>query len=140
MDDAAADGASADPRRLLERSRACYTRGELREAWAACLAAAIAAAGIRWGLVFPRNATEYECLALVRAWAAPAAIPRTEAAGAYPAAGNGNEEGSRVAARAFADLVKNWIALAYGGLSPGEDALDRALAFCRSLLSGGDDA
>jgi hypothetical protein len=141
-DDAAADGASADPRRLLEWSRACYVRGELREAWAACLAAAIAAAGIRWGLAFPRNATEYECLALVRAWAAPAATPRTETAGDPAAAGNGNGagEGPRAAARAFADLVKNWTALAYGGLSPGTDALDRALDFCRSLLSGGDDA
>jgi hypothetical protein len=141
MNGAAMDDA-ADPRRLLEQSRACYARGELREAWAACLAAVIAAGGTRWGLVFPRNATEYECLDLVRAWAAPAAVSRTEAAGAYPAAGRGNETGEnpQAAARAFADLVKNWITLAYGGLSPGEDALDRALDFCRSLLSRGDDA
>jgi hypothetical protein len=134
------DAEGAGPRRLLERSRACYARGELREAWAACLAAAIAAAGIRWGLVFPRNATEYECLALVRAWAAPAAIPRTEETAVPPAAGNGDGESSQAVVRGFTDLVKNWIALAYGGLSPGEGAFELALDFCRSLLPRGDDA
>ncbi|MDR1373951.1 MAG: hypothetical protein LBJ24_03170 [Treponema sp.] len=151
---AGGDGASADPGRLLERSRICYARGERREAWAACLAAAIAACEIRWSITFPRNATEYECLALVRAWgAAASAVPRGEAA-AYPAANsslppgkrdmdlpaNPAGEASQALVRSFADLVKNWIALAYGGLYPGEGALELALDFCQSLLPRGDNA
>jgi hypothetical protein len=134
---AGASAAAADPARLLERSRACYARGELREAWAACLAAAVAVCGTRWGIVFPRNATEYECLALVRVWGgtASAAVPP-------PVEGAANEarENPEAAVRAFADLVKNWIALAYGGLSPGEGAFELALDFCQSLMPRGDNA
>jgi hypothetical protein len=137
IDGAAAD-ASADPRRLLEQSRVRYARGELREAWAACFAAAVSAYGIRWGLVFPRNATEYECLALVRSWGASAAIPRGEAAEA-PAAANGGED-SQAVVQAFADLVQNSTALAYGGLFPGGGAFELALDFCQSLLPRGDNA
>ncbi|MDR2184500.1 MAG: hypothetical protein LBO80_02355 [Treponema sp.] len=161
--DGGADGVSADPRRLLEQSRIRYARGELREAWAACLAAAIAVCEIRWGIAFPRNATEYECLALVRAWGAavPAAVSR-EGTAEYPAAANNSSrpgtsppeggvlgldppvnqagEGSQAVVRAFADLVKNWIALVYGGLSPEEGAFELALDFCQSLLPRGGDA
>jgi hypothetical protein len=98
-----------DPRALLERARAAYGRGDVREAWASCLSSAIAACGERRGASFPRDATEYECLALVRAW-------------------------DQDAAGGFSDLVRAWITLAYGGTPPPPGAFEESAGFCQSLL------
>jgi hypothetical protein len=106
--------AGESPETLLARARNRYARGELRAAWAACLAAALGACESR-GWAFPREATEYECLALVR-----------------------SREGGRESriAGGFAFLVENWTALAYGGAAPRAGAFESALDFCQSLLGG----
>jgi hypothetical protein len=98
------------PESLLEKALSLYKQGHIRAAWAACLSGAIAAYSGRRGLSFPRDATEYGCLALVRA------------AGEDSAAG-------------FAGLVQNWITFAYAGRSPREGAFEQTLDFCWSLLN-----
>jgi hypothetical protein len=100
--------ARKNPASLLELARDLYSRGRIREAWAACFAGAIAAYTRRRGLFFPPDATEYDCLALVRA-------------SGLPGAGG------------FEDLVLHRIDLAYRGLPPGPEAFEKALDFCRSL-------
>ncbi|MDR0688890.1 MAG: hypothetical protein LBG08_01300 [Spirochaetaceae bacterium] len=97
------------PESLLERARALHREGKLREAWGYCFSGAAAAFSQYRGLVFPPNATEYDCLALVPA------VP------------------------GFRALVNAWADLAYGGKIPPEGAFEGALDFCRSLLDPSAD-
>jgi hypothetical protein len=112
------------PETLLSRAALFYGQGRCREAWALCLAGAVAAYGRYRGLPFPPEATEYECLALVRS--APAEIS--------PADGGPGEGGGPAEDRGFTALVLYWVSLAYGGKAPGPGAFESSLAFCRSLL------
>jgi hypothetical protein len=98
------------PESLLEEARRLYGRGEIRRAWGCCLAALLESWAQYRALCFPPEATEYECLALVRAAGAPG-----EAA-------------------AFAAFVNRWAALAYGGKPPPEGGFAEALALCQSLI------
>jgi hypothetical protein len=111
--------AGEGPAALLAKARDRYARGELRAAWAACLAAAFGACESRGRVLFPPGATEYECLALVRS----------------------REDGWEIT-EGFAFLVENWISLAYGGAVPRSGAFERVLDFCQSLLDNpaGDHA
>jgi hypothetical protein len=104
------------PEERLERARVFFARGHIREAWAACLGALIGACE-RGGLVIPPEATEYECLDLVRSWSAF----------------GDPDEGERLF-RGFSRLVSRWVALAYGGIRPGEGAFEETVDFCASLL------
>jgi hypothetical protein len=104
-----------DPAALLDRARELHRQGRLREAWAACLAGTFAAYSRRRGLLFPRDATEYDCLGLVRA-------------------SEGGEAGPERAA-GFETLVRRWVAFAYAGEAPGAGDFERSLGFGRSLLS-----
>jgi hypothetical protein len=94
---------------LLERARRYYEEQHIREAWACCLASSIASYRVRRHINFPLNATEYECLALVR-----------------------KLDGE--SARDFALLVGAWVYLAYAGIAPESDAFDTSCAFCGALL------
>ena len=96
------------PESLFAKAEDFFRRGNLREAWAACLAGCIGAYTRYRSLAFPANATEYGCLELVRR--------------SMPAEVGGFEE-----------LVQSWIFFAYGGRLPGEGAFERALAYGRSL-------
>ena len=98
-------GGQERPEFLLERARALHGEGKLREAWGYCFSGAAAAFSQYRGMVFPPNATEYDCLALVPA------VP------------------------GFRALVNAWADLAYGGKIPPEGAFEGALDFCRSLLT-----
>jgi hypothetical protein len=104
------------PEALLEKARRFYGRGETRRAWGCCLAALLEAWTRYRAVRFPPEATEYECLALVRA------------------AGASGE------AAAFGVFVNRWAALAYGGKPPPEGSFAEALVFCRSLLPSGPRA
>jgi hypothetical protein len=112
-----------DPEALLDRAEFFHRQGRCREAWAYCFAGAAAAYERCRGIPFPRGATEYECLALVR----------SAGAGASPAGNShpGDADG-------FAVLVLSWVFLAYGGKSPEPGAFERSLAFCRTLLPAGN--
>jgi hypothetical protein len=103
--------AAEDPAVLLEEARARYGRGELRRAWGLCLAALFEAWSRYRGPAFPPDATEYGCLALIRA------------AGAPPA------ETER-----FALVVRRWAAFAYGGRLPPPGSFEEALALCAALI------
>jgi len=98
------------PQSLFARAEAFSSRGNAREAWAACLAGCIRAFSQCRSLSFPANATEYSCLRLVRQ-ALPAEAP------------------------GFDVLVRSWILFAYGGKTPGEGAFEQALSYGRSLLA-----
>jgi hypothetical protein len=110
------------PELLLAQALSLYARGELQEAWAACFAAALSAWSSYRSLFFPPDATEYGCLALVRsaATASPADTAAVPSASSAEAAG-------------FGDMVRAWVAFAYGGKIPPCEAFDRAVAFCESL-------
>jgi hypothetical protein len=107
------DSSGPDPEALLEKARAFYGEGDLRRAWGCCLAALFEAWSRYRRPAFPPDATEYGCLALVRA--AGAASGETAA---------------------FASVVTRWAAFAYGGRTPPAESFEAALAFCRSLIPG----
>jgi hypothetical protein len=96
------------PAMLLARARAFYAEGLYRDAWAVCFSATCAAWSGR-GVNFPLDATEYECLALVRVSGASETVD-------------------------FTDLVRTWIGFAYGGIAPQTGAFEKASAFCESLI------
>jgi hypothetical protein len=92
---------------LFEKAFAFRREGRTREAWAACLAGTLSAFSEYRGLEFPGDATEYDCLSLVKK--------------------------SGLDAASFSGLVENWIGLAYAGKNPAEGAFERAAAFGRSI-------
>jgi hypothetical protein len=98
-------GKTESPESLLEKARAFYREGKIREAWACCFSGAIAAFSWYRGLAFPPDATEYDCLALVPV------------------------------SPGFTALVARWVGFAYGGKIPPEGAFEAALDFSRSLLN-----
>jgi hypothetical protein len=99
------------PEALFARAEDFFRRGNVREAWAACLAGCLGAYTRYRSLAFPVNATEYGCLDLVRR-----TLP-AEAAG-------------------FEQLVRDWIFFAYGGRPPADGAFERALAHGRAVAHG----
>ena len=102
---------------LLAKARFFFAGGELRLAWGFCAAAAAAAWPLYRGLVFPPDATEYDCAEMVRSSVMTA---------------NGTEKsGGEV--RAFTALMNHWIGLAYAGRIPPEGSFEEAARFCESL-------
>jgi hypothetical protein len=97
-----------DPEALLEKAAQWFSRGGVREAWAACLTGTVSALCRYRNCSFPPDATEYGCLNVVRTCSAEDA------------------EG-------FSGTVKNWVLLAYGGRIPPEGSFEEALRFGRSL-------
>jgi len=110
-----------EPRRLLEQAEELHRAGRIREAWALCFRAFIAAFTRYWFLSFPAEATEYETLAVVR-----------------KAGSAGNTEGAESAGNAgstgFAVFVRRWIVFAYGGREPAAGSFEEAVSSCRRLL------
>lgn len=96
-----------DPARLLEQAEDMYRGGAIREAWALCFRAFLAAFGCLRGTAVPPETTEYEALALA-----------------------GEQAG-------FSRFVAQWIGLAYGGARPAAGGFEQALADCRLLLADG---
>jgi hypothetical protein len=112
------------PEALLQKAQALYAEGNIRRAWGFCLAALIQSWSRYRALIFPPDATEYDCLALVRA---------ERNAGAADAAGTGPGAAGSREAESFALAVGRWVALAYGGRFPPAGSFEETLAFCRSL-------
>jgi hypothetical protein len=100
-----------DPEELLAEAHSLYGMGKIREAWAACYAASLAAWSRYWGLSFPPGATEYRCLALIRSQGPT--VVRTSAG--------------------FPELIANWVSLAYGKHPPPEGAFEKAAAWVKDL-------
>jgi hypothetical protein len=121
------------PEELLSGALDLHRAGRIREAWARCFAASLAAWSRYRGLSFPAGATEYRCLALVRGVSVRAA-PQT--APALPDQAEGPEPAAR---RGFAELIAHWVALAYGGRPPPEGAFERALAWIGELAGAPED-
>jgi hypothetical protein len=96
---------------LIEKARVLHSRGLIREAWACCFAAILAAFSRGDGAGFPSDATEYGCL-------------RTLKAGNNPRAG------------AFGVFLDSWVGLAYGGREPAPGRFEEALDFCVSINAG----
>ena len=112
------------PEALLEKAQALHAEGNVRRAWGFCLAALIQSWSRYRALIFPPDATEYDCLALVRA---------ERKAGAAEAAGTGPGDAGSRETESFAAAVGRWVALAYGGRLPPAGSFEETLAFCRSL-------
>jgi hypothetical protein len=102
--------AAEDPDGLLEKAAALHGEGKIREAWALCFLAFIAALTKR-GAAFPDGATEYEALALVRR--------------------SGVDPGP------FEHFIRRWIPFAYGGRTPEEGSFAASLEACRELSAQG---
>jgi tetratricopeptide (TPR) repeat protein len=100
------------PETLFDRANDYFQRGLLREAWASCLCGAISAYNQYMEVTFPPDATEYNCLELVKS--------RFRQEDANSAEG-------------FSDLVRNWVLLAYGERTPVDGSFEKALAFGRNI-------
>ncbi|MCL2069577.1 MAG: hypothetical protein FWH19_01145 [Treponema sp.] len=105
--------AAESPESLFSRAEEFYSRGQLRQAWAACLAGNMGAYSRHYSVSFPADATEYGCLKLLRELLSSLPVPAAD-------------EG-------FAELVGSWVFFAYGGRLPAEGAFQRALAHGRSI-------
>jgi hypothetical protein len=103
----------ANPEMLFARARFFHESGFLKQAWAHCLAGTLAAWRQR-GIVFPPDATEYDCLALVRKAASGEGVSGSEG---------------------FAGLVDVWVSFAYGGRMPSAEDFEVSLHYGQSLLS-----
>ena len=101
------------PQALLEQSQEFFRRGELRQAWGLCIAALFRSLAVYRNMVFPPDATEYECLSAARAAADYAAL-------AVP--------------------VNYWIAFAYAGRLPPHDSYQQAVAYCAGLAEAALEA
>jgi hypothetical protein len=95
---------------LFSKAEGFFHTGNLREAWAACFSGCLGAYSLSCSVAFPADATEYDCLGLVRE------TDSTE--------------------RGFDEIVQNWILFAYGDRPPDKSAFEKALAHGRSLLEG----
>jgi len=100
---------TASPESLFACAEDFFRQGNLRQAWAACLAGCIAACSKYRRVSFPAATTEYGCLQIIRR--------------------NMPEESA-----GFGELVRNWILFAYGGRLPADAAFEQALSYGRSLL------
>ena len=98
----------ADPGELLAEATLLHNQGLIRDAWAKCFLAAIVIYSIQSDLEFPLDATEYDCLSIVKKAKAR------------------NADG-------FNDLVLSWTDLAYGGKTPDNGIFEKAIKFCTSL-------
>jgi hypothetical protein len=107
------------PEALFDKALEFFASGSVREAWAACLRGSIAAYSRYGDISFPPDATEYGCLALVRA----------------SCGGDAESIGGAQSIEGFGELVGNWIYLAYGGRNPPDGAFERSLEFGRALKS-----
>jgi hypothetical protein len=103
-----------NPEVFFARARFFHEGGLLRQAWAHCLAGTLAA-WKRRGVAFPPDATEYDCLALVR-----------------KAVSGDGDSGLEDLAR----LIGAWVAFAYGGRTPPAEDFEVSLRYGRSLLAG----
>ncbi|MDR0511560.1 MAG: hypothetical protein LBG93_00455 [Treponema sp.] len=103
------------PQALFRRAQAFHKQGNIREAWATCLSGCIMACVKYRALSFHDNATEYDCLNIVRT------------------ALYGEAEG-------FEKLVRNWVLFAYGASAPGEGCFEEALFYGHSLLKESEQA
>jgi len=96
---------------LFSKAEDFFQKGNLREAWAACFSGCLGAYTLSCSIDFPADATEYDCLNLVR-------------------------EAADYSERDFGEIVQNWILFAYADRPPAQGAFEKALAHGRSLLEG----
>jgi hypothetical protein len=99
------------PQALLLEAEELYTKGLIREAWAACLKVFLAFFASR-GFKTGEESTEYEALAIVR--------------------------GGKTApepCRLFQDFLVRWIPFAYGGRPPEGGGFEQSVADCKKLLA-----
>ena len=94
---------------LFSKAEEFFRKGNLREAWAACFSGCLGAYALSRSLTFPTDATEYDCLKLVR-------------------------EAADYSEQGFSEIVQNWILFAYADRPPARGAFEKALAHGRSLL------
>ncbi|MCL2230548.1 MAG: hypothetical protein FWC01_05580 [Treponema sp.] len=104
-----------DPVFLLEKAINYHKQGEIRLAWGYCTAAAIHSWHNFRGIEFPPNATENDCAKIV-----------CSISDNSPKALN------------FANLIKNWVYLAYAKRLPAEGSFDEAVDLCISLRNEND--
>ena len=99
--------AAESPESLFLKAENFYKNGFFYEAWAACFSGCLAAYTKHHSIHFPKDATEYGCLKLVKKTLA-------------------DNTG-------FEDLVRCWILFIYGGLTPEESAFEKALSFGNNI-------
>jgi hypothetical protein len=121
------------PEFLVEEAGRLHRRGLVREAWGLCYRASLGAL-TRYRLIrFPAGATEYRCLALYQGGYVDGetnSYADGAADGETNSIADGEADGT---AGGFADLIRHWVALAYGGITPPDGAFDAALAWASSL-------
>ena len=111
------DPVTADSRLLLEQAEELYRQGRVREAWALCFEAFLAAFTKLWHISFPAEATEYETLALIQR---------------NIMSGNNNLQETYTD---FSVFIRQWTNSAYGNIIPTKGSFEEALVSCRQLLN-----
>jgi hypothetical protein len=102
---------SLNPVELLEKAEYFFEHENLRMAWGYCTAAAILSWSLYRGFIFPPNATESDCAAMVKSMTP-----------------DNNDE-----AAAFCALINDWINFAYAGRLPPAGHFEKAAVFCKSM-------
>ncbi|GHU44774.1 hypothetical protein FACS1894190_16430 [Spirochaetia bacterium] len=102
-----------EPETLLNDAMRLYSGGFKRLGWVKCNACAITAFNKK-NIAIPKNATETECLDIVRKF-----LPQFETA--------------------FNQFIKNWIFAAYSRNTLNDADFEEALVFCRSILKDANE-
>jgi hypothetical protein len=101
-----------NPELILQKAFDFLEQGNLRLAWGYCTTAAILSWTTCRGLSFPPDATESECVNIVRS------------------SFNGDE------VNVFNRLINHWINFAYAGKLPPAGSFEEAADFCKSMRTG----
>jgi hypothetical protein len=97
-----------NPDMLISSAKKYFAEGQIRKAWAACLSAVLTLYSEQGKILFFVNDTESDCLAKINR-------------SAYW----GKEE--------TAQLIMQWIKLAYAGIEPEQECFYKAISFCNEL-------
>jgi hypothetical protein len=95
---------------LLKKAILAYSEARIQDAWTYCFKCAISAL-MHCGIKIPLNATEYECLSIVK-------------------------NNSKAISSDFEKLIKNRIDSAYRSITPSSACFDEAVVFCKDLIKG----
>jgi len=119
-----------EPYLLLEKAVNFHKQGELRLAWGYCAASSIQLWSLYAGIIFPANATENDCVNLIKKTADNfnPVIVKDET----------SREDITSKASKLEKIINTWIRFAYAGNAPPDGQFEEAVNFCKTLKDGSE--